>query len=114
MALIVLQKNCRKQELEEVEVLGDIGAEGWADTARACVHLEVYTFNASREAMCGARREDLRTFWDALASPHPSFYVLDVPLDDNLINIDFSWDTNDDKEKEWRDLQELLDTPPEL
>ena len=116
-ALIVLQKSCKKQELEEVEVLGNIGAEGWANLARACEHLEVYTFNASREAMRGARREDLRIVWDALAYPHPyglsSFYVLDVPFDDNLVTIELSWDTDDDKENEWRDLQELLDTPPE-
>ena len=78
----------------------------------------VYTVCASWEALRGARREDLRSIWDALHHGEPNqgddscFCVRNVPYDGSQLDeIELEWDNDEDKEKEWRHLEEILDTP---
>ena len=132
--LLALLESCTIQWLEEVEVRVNISKAGWTNIARACVQLGVispgsrnsadppsgvFTFQATWEVLHGAKREDLRTIWDALVHGKPNqcdmsvFHVLEVPYDGSLLDdIELEWDNDEDKEKEWRYLQELLDTPP--
>ena len=95
-----------------VRVEGNIGAEGWANMALACVHLGVRIFRASRECMLEGERGDLRAIWDALAN-RGMWLVCDVLIDGTLtgdpgdyhITMDVKWNTEEEKERAWRELQ---------
>ena len=77
--------------------------------AVACIHLGVRTFQASRECMLEADRGDLKTVWDALASSRALWIVTDVLTNGTLtgdpISLEMSWNTEEEREREWRGLQ---------
>ena len=97
---------------KQVRVEENIGAEGWANMALACVHLGVRIFRASRECMLEGERGDLKAIWDALANMG-MWLVCDVLIDGTLTGhpgdyhhtMDVKWNTEEEKERAWRELQ---------
>ena len=51
---------------EGVQVCGRIGAQNWANLVKACMHLELQSFEADRHSLIEAKRGDLKTSWDGL------------------------------------------------
>ena len=92
----------RNQEVVEVE--GTIGADGWAKMAKACTRLGLRSFHATRECMVEGERGDLKTVWDALAN-YGEWNVADVLIDGDLRTISTWWETEEKKERKWKELQ---------
>jgi len=92
------------------QVRGNIGAEGWTKMAKACTHLGLRRFLASRGCIVEGERGDVRTVWDALANDG-LWRVEKVLIDGNLFDIRTWWGTEEEKERKWKGLQEILDKP---
>ena len=68
-ALAHLAKNCTQMKVEDLDVRGKIGRDGWAALAEALRSGVLFPrfscVDTSREALTEAREEDLRTIWVA-------------------------------------------------
>ena len=97
-ALSTLIQNSETAFLFNLEVVGNIEAEGWAVLARALssASVSVDTVWAARELVVEGMRKDLRTIWEALrwgwAVGDKGFYKVPGPV-----------------EKEWSALEHILD-----
>ena len=76
--LSIVQDSQRVTMTDGVELQGNVGVTGWAKMAKACLHLGVMTFRASKECMLGGESGDLKTIWDALTNDWGSWYVGNV------------------------------------
>jgi len=89
----------------------------WAKIARAFEYgnLEVVSVVAARHDLQGGSWEDLRAIWDALyarANDWYMFLVTEVLFDNSYARTILVWDSQEWKEKVWKDFQLILDTPP--
>ena len=115
---LTMVKNCQRMALVVVDIQDDLGAKGWADLAQVFPLLHgVETFHVDREDMLGARRESLRAIWDAL---HPAPSTFPFPCNDTeclwsvtrvvgVESVSITWQTEEEKEEEWKTLEEILD-----
>ena len=61
LALPTLVQHCYTLDIRDLDILADVGQEGWAALAEALSGKEVYSINSySPNCMASARREDLR------------------------------------------------------
>ena len=99
---LAIVQNSKRATLKQVvvDVQGTIGAEGWAKMAKACTRLGLRSFYATRKCMVEAKRGDLKTVWDALATDG-YWYVWKVLIDGTLRDIRTWWE----KEGKWKGLQ---------
>ena len=82
--LSIVQDSQRVTMTDGVELQGNVGVTGWAKMAKACLHLGVMTFRASKECMLGGESGDLKTIWDALTKDWGSWYVGNVLIGGTL------------------------------
>ena len=112
-----------------VQVTGTISAQDWSNLAKACTHLDLDSFVGNRYLMREAERGDLKTIWDGL-DIWGEWIVYYKKVGDTIEEIGLEWDTEEEKEKEWGNLQvgikyfhwqlnviywllqEILDKPP--
>ena len=75
------------------------------------------TFHVNREDMLSARRESLRAIWDAF-HPAPSTFPFPYNSTECLwsvnhvvgdVGVSITWQTEEEKEEEWKTLEEILD-----
>ena len=88
---------------EGVQLCGRIGAENWANLVKACMHLELHSFVADRHSLIEAKREDLKTLWDCLGNEGE--WVVFHGHGKVLKEVTLEWDTEEEKKKEWGNLQ---------
>ena len=67
---------CRRVEIQDLSVIGDIGANGWAALAEALQRFPGDRWvEVSRQDMLAARKEDLRTIWESLQGENSHWVV---------------------------------------
>ena len=81
-----------------VQVCGSIGEEGWANLAKACIHLQLRDFTADRPFMIEGKRGDLRTIWDSL--DNEGKWTVFYDHIDAEVEVWLEWDTEEEKERE--------------
>ena len=112
-------------DLEKVEVLSeDIGAESWGALARIFQrHPGRRNILSSKEVMHKARREDLKTIWDAMQegpNGRPSSWSIEVKSMEFRVKNKFTKaclgpEAEEKSETTWIELLEFLDaTEPEM
>ena len=68
LALPTLVQHCYTLDIHDLDILADVGQEGWAALAEALSGKEVFRiYSDSPNCMASARREDLRDIWEHLA-----------------------------------------------
>ena len=113
-----LLHKCQKMVLEVVDVQDNLGPRGWYNMAHSFSLLhEVYVFHAHREDMLSAKREDLKTIWDALYITPEDECVWAVhgvvgehgAVGGGGFGLGITAMTEGEKEEEWITLEEVLD-----
>ena len=69
MALSALLKKCKNVTVSKLLVMGDIGAQGWAQIADAVLsvdNIRMVSIQSSRELMKTANKNDLKAIWGAI------------------------------------------------
>ena len=118
----LLEKSDTVYKMPKVKVCGDIGTEGWEVLAKAFnLHdgTLVCQFSALAEVMRKARREDLRSIWDAEANgpwrTNGSWTVLEEKKDGSFLTVKrlfkSRW-TEEKNERNWEELVDYLDEQP--
>ena len=103
-SFLSLVQNSSSSSIWMGKVEGDIGSEGWTKMAKACTHLGLRKFLASRECIVEGERGDVKTVWDALANDG-LWRVEKVLIDGNFFDIRTWWETEEEKERKWKGLQ---------
>ena len=105
-SVLAIVQNNKRVTLKDgvVEVQGTIGAEGLAKMAKACTHLGLRHFLASREYIVEGERGDVKAVWDALANDG-SWLVEKVLINGTLRKVFTTWETEEEKERKWEGLQ---------
>ena len=105
-----LLHKCQKMVLEVVEIQEDLGPRGWANLAQAFPLLhKVHFVHSDREDMLGAKREDLKTIWNALNIPSEDDCVWSVHEVVGGRGVEVTVMAEEQKEEEWMTLEEILD-----
>ena len=123
--LFSMQQKCQKLTLRAVEIWGDFNGEGepkrcdqdfWNNMARVLEvdNHGVKLVGATRSDLQGGRRDDLRVIIAPYADGYSSFQVDDVlGTRSSRASIHLAWNSEESKEEQWIDFQQILDTPPE-
>ena len=97
LALPTLVQHCYTLDIRDLDILADVGQEGWAALAEALSGKEVYSINSySPNCMASARREDLRDIWEHLTGSW-------------TVRLDDEWPTRCQDFEDWASFEKFLD-----
>ena len=111
-AFFSLTEHCEMMFFQSVDVSGAMGTEGWAILRQAFELPDrrdpdwagMLSIGATREAMVGGKRKDLKAIWDAFQDGHIWNVTFDEGEEGNCRNFLIAGG-----EKEWMRLAETLD-----